>query len=417
VARSAYGEATGRLRQAVELLKTLPETRERDELELVLQSALGQALVVTEGYTSAEVEQAYVRARDLAEQLGNASHLFEALNGLRAIQGMRAEHDKSRLLAEELLRLARQTCDPGQLLRALDAMARASLLRGEFCEAREHLEELLGLYDPKKHRGHEYLSGSTNVGVWALGFFSWTLFSLGYPDQALTRARESLALARELSHPFSEAVALTGLGVVHMFCRESKACLETAEALIALSSEQGFPWYLAWGAMLRGAALAEQGDLQEGIAGMRRVIEGMRARGGVAGFAWFLATLAAAHGKVGEVEEGFAVVAEGLEFVTKTGERAFEAGLACVKGELLLARTPADPVGAEASFRNALEVARRQSGKLWELRAATGLARLWQQQDRKKEARELLAPAYDWFTEGFDTRDLKEAKALLEELA
>jgi predicted ATPase/class 3 adenylate cyclase len=416
VARSAYGEAIGRLRQALGLLKTLPETRERDELEMFLQSILGQALLVTEGFTSVEAEQAYVSARDLARRLGDASQLFAALNGLRGVKMVRAEHDKARLFAEELLRVARRTGDPGQLLRALHAKGGTSFNQGEFCEAREHLEELLGLYDPKKHRGHEYLSSSMNVGVGGLYYFSSTLLILGYPDQGLTRARQGLALARDLSHPFSEATALCALGIVQRNRRESKASLETAEALIAISSEQGFAYYLATGAVLRGGALAEEGDLQEGIAGMRSVIEGLRARGAVVGFSSFLTHLASAHRKAGQVQEGLAVVAEGLEFVTKTGERFAEAELHRVKAELVLDRTPADPSRAEASFRDALEVARGQSAKSYELRAATSLARLWQQMGRKQEARNLLAPVYDWFTEGFDTQDLQEAKALLDEL-
>jgi class 3 adenylate cyclase/predicted ATPase len=416
VARSAYGEAIDRLRQGLDRVKTLPETRERDELELVLQSALGQALSVTEGYTSVEPEQAYVRARDLARRLGNASQFFAALNGLRSVQMIGAEYNKARLLAEELLRVARESRDLGELLRALYAMGATSCLRGEFREAREHLEELLGLYDPKKHRGHAYLAVSLNVGVGGLFYFSMTLSFLGYPDKGLARAHEGLTLARELSHPFSEAVALAQLGHAHMYRRESKALLETAEALIALSSEQGFQFWLAWGAMLRGVALAEEGQLQEGIAGMRSVLEAMRARGALVGSSWFIALLAGAHRKAGQVEKGLAVVAEGLEFVTKTSEHFGEVELHRVKGELLLARTPADPAEAEESFHNALEVARRQSAKFWELCAATSLARLWQEQGRKDEARNLLAPVYDWFTEGFDTADLKEAKALLEEL-
>jgi predicted ATPase len=288
---------------------------------------------------------------------------------------------------------------------------------GEFCQARENLAELLGLYDPQKHQGNDYLSSSANVGVWGLGYFSSTLFSLGYPDQALTRALEALTLARGLSHPFSEAAALLCLGLVHLERGELKASIKTTEAVINLSSEQGFAYLLALGAWFHGAALAEEGDLQEGIAGMHRVIEGMRARGVVSNFSWVLPLLAAAHKTAGQVEEGLAVVAEGMAFVAKTSERMGEADLHRLNGELLLTRTPADPAGAEASFRNALTVARRQSAKLYELRSATSLARLYQQQGRKQEARGLLAPVYDWFTEGFDTRNLKEAKTLLEELA
>ena len=235
---------------------------------------------------------------------------------------VRAEHDKSRLLAEELLRVARRTGDPRQLLRALHAMGGTSYYRGEFCEAREHLEEFLGLYDPKKHRGHEYLSASANVGVWGLYYFSWTLFSLGYPDQALTRALEALALARELSHPFSEAAALFCLGLVHLERGESKACLETAEALIALSSEQGFRVLAGMGSLASRRGTRRRG---RSAGGNRRNALGFRGyasqgrSGGIVVVS--LPTLAGAHGKAGQVEEGLAVVAEALEFVTKTGER------------------------------------------------------------------------------------------------
>ena len=417
VKRSAYVEGIGQLSRAVDLVRTLPETRKRNELELPLLSTLGQALDVTEGFASVEAEQAYVRARDLARRLGDASQLFEALHGLRGVQQARAEHDKVSLLAEELLRLARESRDPAELLLALYAMGGTAYFRGEFSQARTCLEELLDLHDPQKHRGHDYLCASVNVGVWCLCYFSWTLHDLGYPEQALTRAQEGIALARELSHPFSEAAALFALTRIYLERHELKACIKTAEAVINFSSEQGFPFFLAWGALFHAAALAEQGDLREAFAGMRPAVEGMRARGAVVGFSWALASMAEAHGKLGEVEEGLALVAEGLEFVKKTSERFAEAKLHRVKADLLLARTPADPALAEASLRDVHEVARRQSAKSYELRAATSLARLWQQQDRKQEARELLAPVSDWFTEGFNAPALKDAKVLLEELA
>ncbi len=187
--------------------------------------------------------------------------------------------------------------------------------------------------------------------------------------------------------------------------------------MIALSSEHGFRWYQGLGTYFRAAALADQGQLEEGIAGMRAVLEAMRGTGSVVALPNFLAGLAQAHGKAGQAEAGLALIAEAQEFVAKTGERESEAELHRLEGELLLARSPSDHAEAEAAFREALDVARRQSAKSWELRAATSLARLWQRQGRKEEARALLAPVYDWFTEGFDTRDLKDAKALLEELA
>jgi len=364
-----------------------------------------------------EAEQAYVRARDLAGQLDNASQLFAALEELRVVQIIRAEHEKSLLTAEELLRLARESREPWQLLFALVAMGVTSFWRGEFSQALEYVDENLGLYNPQKHQGPEYLQGSVNVGVWAFDYSGHTLSSLGYLDQALTRAREALALARELAHPVSEAAAFCVLACVHWERGESQASLKMAEALIDLSNDHGFPYWLGWATMLRFQALTGEGQLQEGIAGMRSGLADRQAKGAVMGNSWFLAHLAGAHKTAAQVEEGLAVVAEGMAFVTKTAERMGEAELHRVKGDLLLALTTSDQAGAEASFRDALEVARRQRGKLWELRAAMSLARLWQQQDRRKEALELLAPVYDWFTEGFDTPALKDVKVLLEKLA
>jgi predicted ATPase len=198
---------------------------------------------------------------------------------------------------------------------------------------------------------------------------------------------------------------------------EWQAALGGAEALIALSSEHGFSMLLGIGSFQRASALAQQGQLQEAIAGMGAMLEAERTAGVMLGWSSRVTSLAEAHGQAGQAEEGLALMAEALELVAKTGERESEAELYRLKGELFLARSPSDHAEAEASFRKALDVARRQSAKSYELRAATSLARLWQGQGRKQEARDLLAPVYDWFTEGFDTRDLKDAKALLEELA
>jgi predicted ATPase len=415
--RSAYAEAIDQLSRGVELAQTLPETHERARQELLVQLALGPALNVTRGYGTPEVEQAYARARDLCEQVGEAPQLFRVLEGLFAIHQTRAEHDRAAELAEELLRLARVMRDPAQLLWTHLFMGMTCFWHGGFCQAREHLEEVIRRYDPEEDRAHKSLGVGGHPSVVALSYLSLALLSLGYPDQALTRSREALALARELSHSFSEALALLFAQSFHQRRRELQAALERAEALIALSSEHGFPQLLGAGAFFRAGILADQGQLQEGIAGMRAILEGLRAGGMGVGSATLFGTLALAHGKAGQAEEGLALIAEAQGLVAKTGERVAEAEVHRVKGELLLAREPSDAARAEASFREALEVARRQSAKSPELRAATSLARLWQSQGRRQEARELLAPVYDWFTEGFDTQDLKDAKALLEELS
>jgi predicted ATPase len=233
----------------------------------------------------------------------------------------------------------------------------------------------------------------------------------------LAKIREARALARELSHPFSQANVALFASLLHLYRREYRAALEEAEALIALSREHGFLGHLGLGALHRAQALTLLGQLEEGIAGIRTVLDAMRTSGSEFGSSGSLAVLAQALGNAGQVKVGLAVLAEAQAFVARTGERHREAQLHAVKGDLLLALPTPDPARAEAAFREALEVARRQSARSRELGAATSLARLWQRQERKEEARELLSPIYDWFTEGFDTQDLKDAKVLLEELA
>jgi predicted ATPase len=240
---------------------------------------------------------------------------------------------------------------------------------------------------------------------------------LGYPDRALRSVHEALKLAQKLAHPFSQAYALVHTAILHHFRREAKAVRERTEALIALSTEHGFPHWLAYGTILRGWALAVQGEGAEGIAQMRRSLSTYRATGSGLHRPYFLTLLADAHGKVGRIEEGIVVLNEALDTVSKTEERHWEAEHNRCKGELLLMQQGEEVGEAEECFRQALEIGRRQQAKSLELRAAMSLSRLWQQQEKKEEAHRLLADIYGWFTEGFDTADLKEAKVLLEELA
>jgi predicted ATPase len=417
VQRSAYEEAIDQLRRGVELLGTLPETRERAQQELLIQLSLGGALIVAQGYTAPETERAYVCARDLCEQVGEVPQLVRALAGLHRVHLVRAEFERAGELAEQLLSLARETRDPDELTRAHLQMGTTLSWRGELSPAREHLEEAIRRHDPQEYRTSKDALFLGDPRVFSLNMLSWVLWRLGYPDQALARSREAVALARELSHPFSQTFALSYAGRVHAARGEWQAGLELAEALIALSGEHGFPEYAGVGAYLRATILAWQGKLQEGISGMRAVEKTVRARGTVLVLPIVLTVSAEAHWKAGQAEEGLALIAEAQELVAKTGRHAAESEVHRVKGELLLARSPSNPAGAEACFREALEVARRQSAKSYELRAAAGLARLWQQQGRRQDARDLLAPVYAWFTEGFDTKDLRDAKALLEELS
>jgi predicted ATPase len=239
---------------------------------------------------------------------------------------------------------------------------------------------------------------------------------LGYPDQALS-IYEALTLAQELDHPFSLALALHFAALLHHFRREVQAAKERAEALITLSTEQGFPFLLAYGTILRGWALTAQGERAEGIAQIHQGLVVRRALGAEVHRPYFLALLAEAYGEVGQPEEGLTVLVEALALVESTGDRHWEAELHRCKGELLLMQQMQKVGEAEECFRQALDTARRQQAKSLELRAAMSLSRLWQQQGKQEEAHHLLADIYGWFTEGFDTPDLQEAKALLQELA
>jgi predicted ATPase len=246
---------------------------------------------------------------------------------------------------------------------------------------------------------------------------SWSQWALGFPAQALARSHEALTLARDVSHLYSLSFALVLAGVLHQFRREVQATQEQAEAMIALSTAQGFPLLLAWGTIVRGWALAVQGQGEEGLAQIRQGLAAYRATRAELHQPYLLGLLAEAYGQAGQPEAGLAALAEALGLVDKTGERYWEVELHRLKGELLLAVSPAHHAEAAICYHRALNVARRQQAKSLELRVAMSLARLWRHQGKRAEAYELLVPIYGWFTEGFDTADLQEAKALLEALA
>jgi class 3 adenylate cyclase/predicted ATPase len=413
--RSAYVEAVAHLTRGLELLKTLPNTPERTQHELMLQITLSFSLQATKGYAAPDVEKAFTRARELCQQVGETPQLFSVLQGLYAFYELRAELQTARKLAGQLLTLAHSVQDLAFLLGAHLALGQTSFFLGQVTSAREHLEQAIALYNSQKHHSHVSVYG-TDLGVDCLSYAAVALWSLGYPDQALQRSHEALTLAQELSDPFKLAYALNGAAGGHLRRGEWQAAQERAEALITLCAEQGFPQFLAYGTFNRGGALAAQGQVEEGIVQMQQGLAALRATGTELGRTAYLTGLAAAYGRVGQVEEGLSVVAEALALVDKTGERISVAGLYVLKGWLLLARSGENQAEAEACFRQAIDIARHQSAKSVELRAVISLSRLWQKQGKKDEARHMLAEIYGWFTEGFDTKDLQEAKTLLEEL-
>jgi len=284
------------------------------------------------------------------------------------------------------------------------------------------LEQSIVRYNPQRHRSHTLVYGA-DPGVFCLSWTTHVLWSLGYPDQALKRSQEALALAQEMSHPFSLALALDYATILHQFRRERQAVQERAAAAVVLCTEQGFAYYLAWGTFMQGWALAEQGQAEEGIAQMRQSLAALRATGAELRQPYYLAMLAEACGNVGQAEEGLAILAEALARTHGSKECWWQVELYRQKGELLRQKTTGkgqkakiEPE-AEEYFRQAIDLARRQRAKSLELRAVISLSRLWQKQEKKEQAHSLLSEIYGWFTEGFETKDLQEAKALLNDLA
>jgi predicted ATPase len=319
--------------------------------------------------------------------------------------------------ASRILNLAEDLDDPGILIEAHHLGWSALTFTGDFGAARKHAATGIALYDRERDHRLTYIYSGHDPGVCCRSFGSLALWQLGYPNQALAACRDGEALARELSHPFSVTIALWATGMLHLLRRETSATRETGESMIAHCSEKGLPPFIPMGKIFRGGALAEAGELAEGITELRQGIAGVRATGTEYTLPLFYAWLGELCGKGGHVEEGLSSLEEGVVMSEKNGDRFSLPEFHRVRGELLLARSARSKNEAEDAFRQAIKIAREQEAKSLELRAATSFARLWGEQRKRSEAHDLLAPLYGWFTEGFDTADLKEAKALLGELS
>src|SRR5262249_27198424 len=317
VQRSANTEAIDHLTIALELLKTLPATPERTHQELMVQIALSTPLGMIKGFAASEVELAYARARELCQQVGDTPQLFPVLVGLLRFYLVRAELQTAHELGKQCLSLAQRVQDPALLLEAHMALGPLLLFRGEVTSACEHAERGIALYDPQQHRSHAFLYG-LDPRVDGLSVVAQTLWMLGYPDQARKSIHEALTLAQELSHPLSLTLALWVSARLHQFRGEEHAAKERAEAVMALCSEQGFSQWLAQGTLMRGAALAVQGQEEEGILQLRQGLAAHRATGAELIRPYHLTLLAEAHGKVGQTDEGLRVLAEALALVDKT---------------------------------------------------------------------------------------------------
>jgi class 3 adenylate cyclase/predicted ATPase len=424
---SAYQEAIAHLTKGLALLERQPDTPERAQTELELQIALGTALRVTKGQGTAEVEQIYSRAWQLCQQVyaGETSRILPILYGRHGFYAARGEHRRAYQLAEEFLDLAQHQKDPTMIV-AHRLMGHRFFL-GELVAARAHFEQIAALYNPEQHRPLLFQYGP-DPGSAGLSVGALDLWLLGYVEQARRWSERAVLLAREADHAFTLAYALVLSSWFHQFCQEQAVAQERAEEAIAISTKQGIALFLAWGTIFRGRALAQQGQGEAGIAQLRQGVAALRAAGVQSFGTHHLTLLAEAYQTVGQPAAGLAALAEAGALVEKTEERFWEAEIYRLKGELLLtAGGTAVSLGAvqgrqgadspEGCFLTAIDIARRQEGKSLELRATVSLARLWQQQGKQDAARRMLANIYGWFTEGFDTIDLQQAKALLDELS
>jgi predicted ATPase len=437
VQRSANVEAISHLTIALDLLTTLPDTHERVQQELALQLSLGIPFQILKGHAAPEVGKTYNRILELCGQVEETSHLFPALFGLWRFYFLRPDTQKAQELAEQMMRLAQSSQDPALLLAAHQAWGASLLWLGELRQSRRHLEQGIALYDIQKHRSHAFHYG-IDPGVFCLCLAAWNLWCLGYPDQALKNTQDALHLAQELAHPFTLAFALNTTAYFYQFRHEETAVREQAEAGLTLSTEHGFAFRATVATIMRGWVLAATDQTEEGLVRMQEGLAAQRATGSEAIAPYFLALQAEIYGKMGQPEEGLAALTEASAIRQRTGEQWYEAELYRLKGMLTLEargwRLETSPSSsqapnlkpqvssgveqeAEGYFLKAIEIAQRQQAKSLELRAVMGVSRLWQQQGKKKEAHQMLSEIYNWFTEGFDTKDLQEAKVLLEELA
>jgi predicted ATPase len=414
-ARSGYVEAIAHLWRGLEVLTTLPETTVRLQHELQLQRALGEACSAIQGYASREVAAAYTRARELCQQLGDTTQLAQVLFALWGYYLVQGDLRTACALGEDLLRLAQRLHAPALEVEAHWLWGSALSGLGDLVAARAHLDQDLPALAPQQDslRSSRDVTGTRIAG---LIFVCWALWCQGYPEQARKRMHATLDLAHDFNHPLVLTFTQGYTALLYLFRREVPAAQAHAEATVRLASEQGFAFWVAWGTTVRGWALVAQGQEAEGIAQIEQGLAAYRATGAGFHLPWLLPLLIEAYGKRGETAAALTVVAEALALVDNTGGHQWEAELYRLKGELLLHQRVPEPPQAEVCLHHALEVARQQGAKLLELRVAMSLGRMWQRQNKHEQARELLASVYEWFTEGFDTADLKDAKALLADL-
>ena len=419
VRMSANKEAIVHLRKGLDLIPLLPDTPERARRELALLLAMVVPTIATQSWAAPELGQVYARARELGQQVGHTPRTLQAMLLERTFYTAQGEHRTGLALAEQFYELALQLEDPLYVMLGHIELGVPLVFMGHLRRSLAQLEQVLALYEPQLHRSLAFVYGQ-DPKVLALSFATYDLWFLGYPDQALEKGQGALALAAELDHPFSWVWAVAFAARVHRRRREIQIVQQFSEKQAMLWAEHGIPLAGAESLMNGGWVLFENGQHQEGIAQFSRGLDLYQSTGMALHQPEFLALFAKMCGEAGQPEKAARLLDRAREVMHQTDERYYEAELYRLEGELLLAQDPSGAPEAENSFHQAIDIARRQSAKMCELRATVSLCRLWLAQEgagKRQEAHEMLSAVYGWFTEGFDTPDLQEAKALLEALA
>jgi predicted ATPase/class 3 adenylate cyclase len=417
---SAYREAIAHLMAGLDLLEGLPAGPERAGLELQFRLALGPAYMAIRGYAAPDVEACYQRARELCRELGDTPQLVPVLHGLWSYHIVRAQHADALALGERVLRLGTATGDDGLLLQGNMEVGWSHFFLGELEQAREHLERVLALYDHERHSSHAFTYGD-NPATSARSALASGLWLLGYADQSLRCSDENLAILRSMvKHPYSVAFGLDVAAFLRQYLGDAPAARALADEALVLSKAHGLAFIGAMASIFKGWVLTREGEHDEGMAQMRRGLAAQLATGAELARPYWLWLIAEACHRTGAAREGLALLNEAEAAVERTHERYWEAEVHRLRGRLLLAASEpaalAAARSAETCYRRALEVARRQGARSLELRAAVSLSRLWQAEGRHLEARKLLAPIYERFSEGLDKPDLREAAVLVAEL-
>ena len=409
-ARLAHVEAIAHLERGLALLRSLPESPARDAVEIELQLALGVSSITVRGMGSPSVTEAYGRAQELAQKRGTERQLFQAIYGLWQTSWSLGRVLSARPLSDRLLQMAKRGADDELRLQAHHSAWTTAWASSQLVQAHAHGEEGHRLYDPERHQSHRHIYGGHDPGVCAWMIGAQVEWLLGYPERAVASSTQALALADRIAHPFSRMVSLQFSALLHLHRGETELTLSRLGATEALANEQRVSFVIApW--FLRGAAYLARGAVDEAIT---LIQEGFVNWKGAGGQPYGLCVLAEGLMKRGDYPQALAAVREGLEKIKVTGEQWWQAELHRIKGLVLRAQNQLEE--GLVCLEQALRVAREQQAKSLESRAVISLARLWGEQGRRAEAHDLLAPVYGWFTEGFDTADLKQAKALLDEL-